>query len=429
MSLARAEQLRDLGRWDEAEAAYAEVLAADPDNDDARVGHGLMLVALGAFDTAIEEFDRVLARAPGHTGARYHRAFTCALLRRDDEARADLDRLLADGFTEWYVWADRGGLALRNGSVDAAVSDLREAERLAPDEPAIHLNLGLALLKAGHPQEAFAHLAVAADAGLDGAAPRREQVRRQLARLMTSMEVQVAVDELAAAGSPEDVVRLAGRRPALLVPEVVEAIEVAVRDHPAAAQPALRRRVEDLRRLASAVTTTEPSRGTGVRRRLADGASHEDAVHYDRLAERLTLLHRRGHHREAAELAPEIAELALRVFGERSVEFGLQLMNLATIIGDDGDWDAAEPVLNTAVGILVELDPGLLPSGLVSYANLLSNAGALSRPLSCTSWRPRSWSVCRTASTIQLQRGSTRGTGTRCVRSAKPNGPRRCCEP
>src|SRR5215813_1308797 len=182
MSLQRAAQLSDLGRWNEAAAAYAEVLVADPDNEDARVGLGLTLIALKDFDTAVEEFSRVLERTPGRTDARYHRALAYSLLKRDDEARADLDRLLADGFGEWYVWSDRGGLALRNGSVETALSDLREAERLAPDQPTVQLNLGVALLGAGQPAEAFGRLAAASDAGVANAAWLRERARRQLAQ-------------------------------------------------------------------------------------------------------------------------------------------------------------------------------------------------------------------------------------------------------
>jgi len=379
MSLPRADQLRDLGRLNEAAAAYAEVLVGDPENGDARVGHGLTMAALKAFDTAIGEFSRVLEHTPGRTDARYHRAVTYSLMSRDDEALADLNRLLAEGFREWYVWSDRGALALRNGFVEQAVTDQLEAERLAPAEPAVQLNLGCALMTADRPAKAFAHLAAAADAGFTDAVRIREAARRQLALRMEPAEVQAAVDELSAAASPKDVARLANRRPPLLAPEILAAVETAARERPNAAQPVLQRRVEDLRRLASAVAATELTGGReqpAWRSLSTDPVNEPDgAARYKRLIERRNLLHQRGNYRDAAALAPEVGELALRVYGRRSTEFGLHLVNLAIIEASDAAWDLAESAMSAAVDILVEIDPGLLPDGLVSYAALLSNAG------------------------------------------------------
>jgi tetratricopeptide (TPR) repeat protein len=107
VSRRRADQLRDLGRWQAAADTYAAVLAEDPDDDDARAGYGLALACLGEPEAAIAEFDRVLGSSPGHFLARYHRAITSPALGRDDRARADLDHLIDSGGDEFYLWSDR----------------------------------------------------------------------------------------------------------------------------------------------------------------------------------------------------------------------------------------------------------------------------------------------------------------------------------
>jgi len=43
----RADQLLGMGRWAEARDAYAELLKVQPDDLDARLGHGLALLSAG----------------------------------------------------------------------------------------------------------------------------------------------------------------------------------------------------------------------------------------------------------------------------------------------------------------------------------------------------------------------------------------------
>ena len=136
MTLERANQLRDLGRWVDAEPLYADLLGREPGNADARFGHALNLMAGGDFDGAIAELTEVLRGTPGRADARYHRAVSYAQLGRDDEALADLDRLLADGSGDWYIWSDRGALLGRVGRLAEGISNLRTAVQIEPAESA-----------------------------------------------------------------------------------------------------------------------------------------------------------------------------------------------------------------------------------------------------------------------------------------------------
>lgn len=77
----------------------------------------------------------------------------------------------ADGtdWTERLFWNPRertaaSRRAFEEGDYQAAVEPARAARRLAPDDPITGLNLGSALLGAGQPQEALAHLDPAAEA-------------------------------------------------------------------------------------------------------------------------------------------------------------------------------------------------------------------------------------------------------------------------
>ena len=374
MSLERADQLRDFGRWAEAERVYADLLEQDPGNADALFGHALTLRASGDPAGAVAEFSEVLRHVPERADARYLRAVTYAEMGRDEEAAADLNHLLAAGFTEWYVWSDRGALLFRADRLDEAIADLREAVRLNPGEPVARHNLGCALANSGALDEAFENLTLAVRGEVPNAAGVREQVRRQLALRVKEADLDAAIDALRATRTPGDTALLADARPYLLDPGVLARLEAAAEARPDTGANGDWRWIEDLRRLSAPVRDVKrrPRRQGETAEAPADLAA---ATRYARLAERLSLLRERGHLQEATAIVPELVELAAQAYGEGSAEYGVQVMNLALAEAGRGSWESADHLLSVAAAVLVDTDPPSLVSGFASYAASLSNAG------------------------------------------------------
>ena len=374
MSLERANQLRDLGRWADAEPLYAELLRQEPGNADARFGHALNLMASGALDAAIAELTQVLDGAPDRADVRYNRSVCYAMTGQDDAALADLDRLLADGSGDWYVWADRGGLLARVGRLPEAISSLRTAVGIQPAELAAHFNLGCVLAQVGELDEAHAELALAAQGGFPRAAEARDQVRRQLAEGIDEADIIAVLEELRRDPSTAAVTELTAQRPYLMDHDFRRTLATAANSHPSQGSGLDRQWMEVLNRLA-APQPRVPRPGSQAAKRTQPRADPADIARYERLSERLLLLHRRGHTQEMPALSQELTALAAQLYGDESAEYGQQLMNLAILEARDGSRETADGHLRQAFGILAEAWPGALPEGLASYARLLSNAG------------------------------------------------------
>ena len=291
MSLERANLLRDLGRWSDAEPLYAELLRQEPGNADARFGHALNLIASGALAGAIPELTEVLAGAPDRADARYTRAVCYARTGQEDAALADLDRLLADGSGDWYVWADRGALLGRAGRLPEAIYSLRTAVRIEPAELAPHFSLGCVLAEAGELDEAHAELTRAARGGFPGAAETCDQVRRQLAEGIDEAEIIAVLEELRRDPSAAAVTELAGQRPYLLDRDFRGTLAAAASSHPSQRPGADQQWTELLSRLA----TSQPrapgpaSQSAQSAARARPGADPDDIARYARLSERFVV--------------------------------------------------------------------------------------------------------------------------------------------
>ncbi len=374
MTLERANQLRDLGRWVDAEPLYADLLGREPGNADARFGHALNLMAGGDWDGAIAELTEVLRGTPGRADARYHRAVSCAQLGRDDEALADLDRLLADGSGDWYIWSDRGALLGRVGRLAEGISNLRTAVQIQPAGLAAHFNLGCLLDGAGELDEAYAELTLAAQGGFPGATGMRDQVRRRLALRIDEADLVTTLTNLRRDPAAAAVTELASRFPYLLDRGFQQQLAAAARSNPNPESGGDQQWAEVLRRLSAPEPNTANLAGERGER-AKPGTDPADIARYVRLSERLALLHRRGYAHETAALARELTALASRLFGDESIQHGKQLMTLALTEARDRLWEAAFGHLQDAVGILTHADPAALPDGMASYAAALSNAG------------------------------------------------------
>ena len=90
--LAEGGRLAEAGRLDEAEAAYAGALAADPRSTAALGNRALLLPALGRSTEALDALSRLTAAAPSQPSAHYNRGLVLAGMGRHSEAAPALRR-------------------------------------------------------------------------------------------------------------------------------------------------------------------------------------------------------------------------------------------------------------------------------------------------------------------------------------------------
>ncbi|MGE5155240.1 MAG: tetratricopeptide repeat protein [Bdellovibrio bacteriovorus] len=133
--LVEAEILAEVGRKDEAMAAYAAALEAYPDSADVLYARALFAVKLDQIDLAEADLRRVIAADPNHA-----------------------DALNALGYT----------LADRTDRYQEALALIEKAYALKPDEPAILDSMGWVHYRLGNPELALDYLRRALDALSDG---------------------------------------------------------------------------------------------------------------------------------------------------------------------------------------------------------------------------------------------------------------------
>jgi tetratricopeptide (TPR) repeat protein len=146
-------------RWDEALAAFAESVKAEPRAADTLVNRGWVLMELRRYDEAAAAFEAALELQP-----------------RLARAQAGLGSVLVEskgdyaGGVKHYLTAvrldpdnarllnDLGWLSYKMSRYPEAVAALEKAALLDPRSPMIQTNLGLAYQKAGRVEEAVHHL-------------------------------------------------------------------------------------------------------------------------------------------------------------------------------------------------------------------------------------------------------------------------------
>jgi predicted CXXCH cytochrome family protein len=130
-----AELYRATGQNEKSEQAYAEAIAASPDQADLRYGHALSLVRQKALPEAIGELDEAVRLDPGNS--RYKTTLAIALdsAGRTGEALALLDLAVAGGETDASLLgtAIQYGLKLRRYPETLRYADALARQR--PDDP------------------------------------------------------------------------------------------------------------------------------------------------------------------------------------------------------------------------------------------------------------------------------------------------------
>ncbi len=139
---ARANALREQGRWDEAVAAFRAVLARAPAQAEALLNLGLVLEKLGQFEEAEATYRSALAAQPERPEAYFNLSNVLLRRGRPAESVAALERALAlrPDFPEALV--NLGNFLRVSQQLDASEAAYARALALRPDYAEAWVNLG-----------------------------------------------------------------------------------------------------------------------------------------------------------------------------------------------------------------------------------------------------------------------------------------------
>lgn len=154
--------LAELGRYEEAEAAFESAIARDPDAKSASVGLSLTLEKTGRADESLEVLRERAERDPSDAVSQFF--FAQALIKRGvtagspafDEALEALAVATQNLPREAPPRIELGKLYLKAGQPERAIPILEEAVDLAPADRQATYNLMIALRRAGRGDEASA---------------------------------------------------------------------------------------------------------------------------------------------------------------------------------------------------------------------------------------------------------------------------------
>ena len=140
--LGRAFELQQAGRLPEAEALYAQVLAANPDDATALVNASAVALARGDVALAIARSERVVRLAPRNAPARNNLGFALIRAGRDSEALTALDQAIALNGDYAQAHNNRGIALVRLGRTAEGIAAFERALLLEPRYDEAALNLG-----------------------------------------------------------------------------------------------------------------------------------------------------------------------------------------------------------------------------------------------------------------------------------------------
>ena len=300
----RGDQLASSGNTDEAMDSYHKALDDDPDCAPAYSRIGELTAKSGKPDQAIEPLQKALSLNPGDTRARDSLAAALALSNgRSAEAIDFAQKALRQDPEDVALHVNLAIALYRAGRVDEAIEHLRQASQLRPNDATIESNLGTTLLGRGRIEEAIPHL------------------ERALDLRPVSAEMQYKVGELCYSRGMEGRA-FAHWRQALVIDSNFT--------------PALRRAVRTLSRSrdVSLRDVAEGARLAGRLARLADQA-HDPAG----LAVAAEAFAAAGHFSDALQTATEALQLATSAGDQTLID---------QLNGDIAAWQAAVPSADQA---------------------------------------------------------------------------------
>lgn len=152
--LVLAKTLSDQGRHEEAAAAYAEVLRADPGNAEAALKRGRALLAAGRAEEAVAQFRSALERHPDDPELLEELVVIELASNRAAEALAACDRALARDPVRPRAHGNRGIALWKLRRYPEALEAMRTAAALDPMDVEVWRFLAGSLREAGFREEA-----------------------------------------------------------------------------------------------------------------------------------------------------------------------------------------------------------------------------------------------------------------------------------
>lgn len=170
-------------------ATYDKILSDDANQAAALVGRGIAKGHQGAYESAVKDFSA--ARLIADWSEAIPLNLGCLYTAIGDVEQAENSYMLAINANVDSVtgYANRARCYFDQGQFKAAMADLSEAIRLAPEDPVLRANRAIVLVKTGHNELAAADMAVAANFG--------ESERYELLLALFQLEAGMATDCLA----------------------------------------------------------------------------------------------------------------------------------------------------------------------------------------------------------------------------------------
>jgi len=160
-----AEALEMQGKWEAAQYEYEWMLKKDPNAKGTHFLLGRLLLSRpdagpDAGERAKKEFEKEIQIDPSNVGAHY---VLGELARQDGKCDDAMPRFneatnLDPNFAEAYL--GQGLCLVSMKKYEEAISPLRNAERLMPENPEVHNTLATALQRSGHKEEAQKEFAI-----------------------------------------------------------------------------------------------------------------------------------------------------------------------------------------------------------------------------------------------------------------------------
>jgi tetratricopeptide (TPR) repeat protein len=123
---------QQLGRWREAQGAYAEFIAANPYEKEAFANLGLVKAKLGDSDAALADFSKALDIDPKFLDARRNRGTVYLGQKRYDSAIEDFSAVLAEDGNDAGTLYKRAYAYCANGKRKLGGKDLRAVLHVEP---------------------------------------------------------------------------------------------------------------------------------------------------------------------------------------------------------------------------------------------------------------------------------------------------------
>ena len=146
------------GRIPEAEVAYRQILAAQPDHPEALYLLGLIEGHLGRRQQAVELIGRAAAALPANAEIQQNLGLNLWAIGRMDEALAAFRAAIQLNPNHGQYHYDAGNILLLMNRLDEAIAELRTAVTINPLFTEAHQNLGCAFQRKGMLDQAEAHL-------------------------------------------------------------------------------------------------------------------------------------------------------------------------------------------------------------------------------------------------------------------------------